>query len=65
MTQETYNTLTEEERALVDEIGIDELEDDVEFIRCDRCGCLMIEGSEEHSTWAGTLCDCCYDDLFG
>ena len=65
MTQETYDALTDEERALVDEFGMDELRDDVEFVRCSRCGALMVEDTEEHSTCAGTLCDCCYDDLYG
>ena len=65
MTQETYDALTDEERALVDEFGMDELDDDVEFVRCSRCGALIVKGTEEHSTWAGTLCDCCYDDLYG
>ena len=65
MTQEVYNTLSAEERELVDEFGIENVEDDVEFITCDRCGCKMIADTEEHYTNTGCLCDCCYDDMYG
>ena len=35
-------------------------------IHCARCGCEMIEDTDEHHTHAyGTLCDCCYDELYG
>lgn len=65
MTQEEYNALNAEERELIDEVGLDYIEDDIEFIRCTRCGRLMIEYTEEHYTAHGCLCDCCYGDLFG
>ena len=65
MTQETYNALNDEERELVDEIGMDNLDDNVEFIRCARCGSLMVEDTEEHNTRLGCICGECYDDLFG
>ena len=64
MTQETYNALTDEERQLVDEFGIENIEDDVEFVRCSRCERLMIEDTEEHNTHLGCLCDECYGDLY-
>ena len=34
-------------------------------IHCARCGCEMIEGTEKHSIHYETLCDCCYDELYG
>ena len=34
-------------------------------IHCARCQCEMIEDNEEHNTHYGTLCDCCYDELYG
>jgi len=33
-------------------------------IRCDRCGCKMIEDTDEHDTRYGTLCDCCYGEMY-
>ena len=65
MTFKEYNTLSAEERKLVDEIGMEYLEDDVEFITCTRCGCKMIAGTEEHNAHFGILCDCCYGDIYG
>jgi len=35
-----------------------------EFTECDRCGDL-ISYDEASETRYGTLCPCCYDDLFG
>lgn len=64
MTQEVYNTLSAEEREVVDEFGMENLEDDVEFITCDRCG-ERIPYDEAHRGFSGYLCDCCHDDLFG
>ena len=35
-----------------------------EFVKCDRCGDL-IPYDDARNTHYGTLCECCYDDLFG
>ena len=64
MTQEKYNTLNNEERELIDEIGIDEVDDNAEFVKCSHCGRLMVAETEEHYTHLGCLCDECYGDLY-
>ena len=35
-----------------------------EFVECDRCGDIIFY-DEASETRYGTLCPCCYDDLFG
>ncbi len=35
-----------------------------ECVECDRCG-EMIFNDNAHRTYIGTLCESCYDDLFG
>lgn len=66
MVQETFASDTRE-------LSIDNMNDDIQStvdwiinhtIHCARCGCEMIEDTEEHHTHYGTLCDCCYDDLY-
>ena len=64
MTQEKYNALNDEERELVDEIGTDEVDDNVKFIKCSHCGRLMIAETEGYYTHLGRLCDECYGDLY-
>ena len=43
---------------------LDETHDNT--LHCSRCGCAMIEDTEDHRLSDGrVLCDCCYDELYG